>query len=598
MTKKTIRARAPQAARATPVTAEMLALKQRDISVSEFFLKNRHLLGFDSLRKALLTTVKEAVDNALDACEEAGIPPEISVEIQQVAPQRFRVAITDNGPGIVRAQIPKIFAKLLYGSKFHRLRMARGQQGIGISAAGMYAQLTTGVPIRILSRTGPHRKAHEIEVQMDTRRNAPVVLKDVESDWCPTFPPIPREGGDASAVAGGAGARYEHGTSVVLELEAVYARGRLSVDEYLRQCAVVNPHLQLHYRLVPLRKDETLQAHDGVESSGNAPDRSGEALGAGGFGLWQVFPRVGAELPPSPREIKPHPHGVELGRLVQMLKETSARTLKRMLCEDFCRVSLRVADEICQRAGLSPQGCPGRLPQRDVEALFAALSATRLMRPPTDCLSPIGAEALQAGLAREIPADFCTAVTRPPAVYRGNPFQIEVALAYARPGEADGAADEPVRVLRFANRVPLLHMAGACAITRAVTEVDWRRYGLAQPRGALPTGPAILAVHMASVWVPFTSESKEAIAHYPEILREITFGLQECGRRLAVFLSRRRRQAEQERKRNYMALYLPHLARGLREILGLGEREERAVVERLHRLLDRTPLQGQPTRQG
>ena len=137
----------------TKETAESMAKRQREISVSEFFLKNRHLLGFDSPRKAIMTAVKEAVDNSLDACEEAGILPEISVELQQHAENRFVVIITDNGPGIVRAQIPKVFAKLLYGSKFHRLRMSRGQQGIGISAAGMYGQLTTGTATIILSRT-------------------------------------------------------------------------------------------------------------------------------------------------------------------------------------------------------------------------------------------------------------------------------------------------------------------------------------------------------------------------------------------------------------------------------------------------------------
>ena len=116
--------------------AESMAARQRDISVSEFFAKNRHLLGFDSPRKALLTSVKEAVDNSLDACEEAGILPEIWVHIEQVgdAGTRYRMGVQDNGPGIVSKQIPLIFGKLLYGSKFHRLRMSRGQQGIGISA--------------------------------------------------------------------------------------------------------------------------------------------------------------------------------------------------------------------------------------------------------------------------------------------------------------------------------------------------------------------------------------------------------------------------------------------------------------------------------
>jgi DNA topoisomerase VI subunit B len=131
-------------------TAEGMAAKQRDISVSEFFAKNRHLLGFDNPRKALLTAVKEAVDNSLDACEEAGILPEIWVHMEQTGENRFKLAVQDNGPGIVKKQIPLIFGKLLYGSKFHRLRMSRGQQGIGISAAGMYGMLTTGKPVKII----------------------------------------------------------------------------------------------------------------------------------------------------------------------------------------------------------------------------------------------------------------------------------------------------------------------------------------------------------------------------------------------------------------------------------------------------------------
>ena len=129
-TSSTIGTAASAAARAT---AESMAAKQRDISVSEFFAKNRHLLGFDNPRKALLTTVKEAVDNSLDACEEAGIVPEIWVVIEATGNNRFKVSVQDNGPGIVKKQIPLIFGKLLYGSKFHRLRMSRGQQGIGIS---------------------------------------------------------------------------------------------------------------------------------------------------------------------------------------------------------------------------------------------------------------------------------------------------------------------------------------------------------------------------------------------------------------------------------------------------------------------------------
>src|SRR5512145_2789431 len=214
------------------VSAVEMGARQREISVSEFFTKNRHLLGFDNPRKALLTCVKEAVDNALDAAEEAGILPDVVVTVEVAAnggapppasqATRFRVTIADNGPGIVRQQIPPIFAKLLYGSKFHRLRMSRGQQGIGISAAGMYAQLTTGKPVQIISRTNPRTQAHYFEVQIDTKKNEPRILEKKQIDW-----DAPR------------------GTQVCMEVDGRYQKGRASVDEYLEQTAIANPHVDL-----------------------------------------------------------------------------------------------------------------------------------------------------------------------------------------------------------------------------------------------------------------------------------------------------------------------------------------------------------------
>jgi DNA topoisomerase-6 subunit B len=301
--------------------------------------------------------------------------------------------------------------------------------------------------------------------------------------------------------------------------------------------------------------------------------------------------------------------------LMQMLKDGRARTLRAFLHQDFSRVSDRVALDICQKAGLEPKSRPTRVAFQESERLFKAINDTKLMNPPTDCISPIGEEQIQAGLKKEIQADLYEAVTRSPAVYRGNPFQIELGLAYknlgkmagdtakGRNGEAtsepqnavvataDGPTlEEPIRLLRFANRVPLLYQQGACAITKSVTSVDWKNYGLPHPKGSLPLGPMVLLVHMASVWVPFTSESKEAIASYDEILREITLGLQELGRRLAVYLSRRRRQLEAERKRSYMELYIPHLALGLRQILKLKEKEETRIVSKLQKMLERTHL--------
>ncbi len=579
--------------KAAPETAESMAEKQRDISVSEFFLKNRHLLGFDSPRKALMTCVKEAVDNSLDACEEAGILPEISVDIQQTASDRFRIAVTDNGPGIVRAQIPKIFAKLLYGSKFHRLRMSRGQQGIGISAAGMYGQLTAGTSTKILSKIKSSKMAHHMEVQIDTRANKPTILVDEEVEWLPTFQPVEtipvaavsdrRDGDQRSPLQKTKELKpieSRHGTCVEIVMEAAYVRGRLSVDEYLKQCAIVNPHLQLHYRLALIKKEEPQTDEKKEKKAGPSFDETRMS-----------FFRAVNKLPEPPTEIKPHPHGVELGILMQMLKDSSARTLRSALTTDFSRVGDRSALEICERAGLNPKANPTRIAHQESEALYKAIQDSKLMRPPTDCLSPIGETAIIAGLKKEIEADFYTAVTREPEVYRGNPFQIEVGVAYAKPDPTkELGAEEPVRVFRFANRVPLLYQAGACAVSDAVTGVNWKAYGLSQPKDALPLGPMVILVHMASVWVPFTSESKEAIAHYTEIIKEMTYALQECGRQLSVFLSRRRRAAEAERKRSYIQLYIPHLALGLREILDLDDRQEKSIIHKLGKMLEKTHL--------
>ncbi len=511
-------------------TAEDMAKRQRDISVAEFFMKNRHLLGFDNPRKALLTTIKEGVDNSLDACEEAGILPEVKVIVSPGQEEnRFLVTIEDNGPGILKKQIPKIFAKLLYGSKFHRLKMSRGQQGIGISAAGMYGQLTTGKPIAITSKTARNKPAHHYELEIDAKKNEPRILVDEEVEW-----PVDR------------------GTKVEIEMEAKFQKGRQSVEEYLEQTAIANPHVALQF----------------VTPEGELKD----------------YPRASKELPVETREIKPHPYGVELGVLIKMLHDTQARTLQSFLHTDFSRVSMRVAKQICEAAKLYERARPTRIARQEADNLFKAINSTKIMSPPTDCLSPIGEELILAGLKKQIEADFYTAVTRPPSVYRGNPFQIEAGIAYGGSIPADGLA----RVLRYANRVPLLYQQSACAISKSVLGTSWRNYALQQSSGALPSGPLVILVHMASVWVPFTSESKEAIAHYPEIIKEVRLALQECGRKLAVFLRRRRKAAESERKKAYIQKYIPHVAIALREMLNLTERQQDALVEQLTDVLERS----------
>ena len=510
------------------LTANDMAKQQREISISEFFTKNRHLLGFDNPRRALLTTVKEAVDNSLDACEEAGILPEVSVTIKQTtSEERFRITVTDNGPGIVKKQIPRVFGKLLYGSKFHRLKMSRGQQGIGISAAGMYGHLTTGHPVCVTSRIAPKQPAHYYEIVINTSNNEPKILKEETVDW-----------------------DMPQGTRVEIELEGIYQRGLWSVDEYLEQTATANPHVSLRYE---------------------APD-----------GQKMVLPRATDVLPDEPREIKPHPHGIELGTLITILHETRAHTLAGCLQLEFCRVSKRTAQEICQRAGLHENARPRRIAQNEADKLLKALRDTKLMNPPMDCVCPIGKDLIEAGMRKHFEADFYAAVTRTPTVYRGIPFVIEAGVAYG----GDMKEGTPAKLMRFANRVPLLYNTGACVTKQAVCDLNWRQYGVDQPSGALPTGPLLILVHVASPWVPFTSESKEAVASYPAIEKEITLAVQECARGLRRFIHGNRRRAEERRKREYIEKYIPHIGEALQEILKLSDVRREKVVASLTDVLE------------
>jgi DNA topoisomerase-6 subunit B len=603
-------------------TAHSMAASQRDISVSEFFAKNRHLLGFDNPRKALLTTVKEAVDNALDACEEAGILPELWIRIAPTGENRYRVEVQDNGPGILKKQIPLIFGKLLYGSKFHRLRMSRGQQGIGISAAGMYGLLTTGKPVRILSKISRTKPGHYYAIQIDTKRNEPEILNGRgEGEEIP----VGERGRQALEKLGIAWVEVDHGTLVTIELEARYQRGRGSVDEYLEQTALANPHVTMHY-VDPEGKETT-------------------------------YARVTETLPPEPKEIKPHPYGVELGRLVAMLKETKATTMMQFLTGSFSRVGANVARRICEAAKVSPRASPRKIGRHEADELYKAIQTTKIPAPATDCISPIGEELILRGLRQLVPGEFYAAATRPPAVYRGNPFLIEVGLAYGGGpathrvaketlvellGQTDArtlrqfltstfdgvgvqAADKIIHeaglrrrtapaklkdaeinrlheamqnvnlsegqtmtVLRYANRVPLLFQAGACAITQTVMATNWRSYGLAQSRGNLPTGPVTIMVHMASVWVPFTSESKEAIAGYPEIQKELRLALQAVGRKLGMYLRRRIRVKQEGERRNLFLRYLGEVATAVSEI---NQTDREALYQRLLKVAKRKTSQ-------
>jgi DNA topoisomerase-6 subunit B len=502
--------------------AEELAKKQKAISIAEFFEKNRQILGFDSVPRSLLTSVKEAVDNSLDACEEAGILPDIFIKIENKSKNLLTLIVEDNGPGIVKEQIPKVFAKLLYGSRFHSMKQSRGQQGIGISAAVLYSQLTTGRPAKIVSKIDKDAPAHYFELLINTQTNEPEILKDKVIDW-----------------------DRLRGTRIELEMEASYFKGRQSVSGYLKDTAIVNPHARI-----------TL-----IEPDNNK----------------LIFERATDKLPVQPKEILPHPHGIELGTLMKMLRYTECKNISDFLCESFSRIGAQTAKEICKKSGIAPDVKPKKVALDEAKRLHEAFKTVKIQAPPTDCLSPITEELIRKGLEKEHTVDFIETTTRPAGVHNGHPFQVEAGIAYG----GNLSKENKVDILRFANRVPLLYQQGACAVTHAVENIKWRNYSLDQPGGGIPIGPAIILVHVASTHIPFTSESKEAIADVPEIIEEIELALKDVGRRLNLYLSRQDNLLRRREKEEIILKILPRIAKKVGEILEMPTPDITPVVAKI-----------------
>ena len=505
--------------------ADKMAKNQKQIAISEFFEKNKHFLGFDSLQRSIITAVKEAVDNSLDACEEARILPDIRVKISKIDSKKdiLELQTEDNGPGIPQKSIEKVFGQLLFGSRFHAIRQSRGQQGIGITGVVMYSQLTTGKPTHVLSKIANDDTAVSVNIGLDTRKNKAVKSDQTRIIW---------ENDDLT--------RKEHGLRVTTRMKAKYQRGRQSVFQYLRMTSIVNPHADIMFT-----------------------DPDGETY---------HWPRVTERLPSKVDAIKPHPHGIELGQLQRMCRESSDSRMTVFLRQNFSGVSMRAAKELCEAAELEITVKPKSLKPDDVRALLEAFQgervvngkAIKLLSPPTNCLSPIEEMLIKKGLSKTIDSKFVSTMTRAPTVSHGNPFQVEVGLIF---GEGM-AADKHVEVLRFANRVPLMYQQGGWLLTKAIESVDWRQYGLEQAGGkGVPKGPAAILVHLASTNVQFTSEAKEALSDNEFVFEETRRAMLEMGRGLRKHLEKKKKMAKTREKFELINDILPAIAEKSASIL-------------------------------
>jgi len=450
--------------------------KFKRISVAEFFERNRHLLGFDSPRKALLIAVKEYIDNSLDACEEYKILPDIKVEIDKLEEDVYEVTVEDNGPGIPYENVPEIFGSFLFGSKFHRFISTRGKQGIGASAVTLYSQLTTKEPVEIITKMKNKEKGIRYKIKIDVKTNTPLIVEKEEIEM-----------------------KKESGTIIKAKIIGQYIKGKQSVDEYIKLTALINPHANIIYK---------------------NPD--GEKF---------TYKRI-INYIPELKEVKPHPYGIELGYFDRLIKETDEKTLLNFLTKTFSSVGQNTAVEILKKAKIDPDINPKNLNDDQIIKLYNALQNARLRAIQSKYIVTLGSDIILKSMENILKPEYMAAIRRKPGLYRGIPFIVEVGIAY-------GGEMTEFQYYRFANRVPLLYKPGEDAITHALKEINWKHYGF-EIEGEFPKDPMAILVHVASVWIPFTSESKEAIAPYDEIIKEIELGIKNALRELSIYIKKKK----------------------------------------------------------
>lgn len=510
-------------------------------STAEYFAKNLQQVGFSSPAKAVLTTVKEAVDNSLDACEEAEILPEIFISIKKVGAGASRntdlveIIVEDNGPGLEADDIPKVFGEYLASSKFGRGRCSRGQQGIGISAATTWAQLTNATGVRVTSKTAKMKKALSTIVDVDIKGNKGLLKKKETVDW-----------------------NKPHGLRVEFRIDGrVQLNGDGGLLTYIEGTTLVNPHLTLKYAL-PDQDDVDVE-------------------------------RVSQTMPEVPPATLPHPHTMKLGEFMTHAGLFGKITLENFLKKGFSRVSDVTLKEMVKK-GLKKALLDKSLTaiaETDYKSVYQLLQDVELVAPSTRSVLTVGEEGLSKSIHRLGQVDFFSVVTRKPRICDFKPVVVEVAIArfLNRPGSEGG--EEPIQLLRFANRVPLQFDKGACAITRAVESVNWRSYGINQPKDSLPTGPYVFAISVTSPFIKFKNASKETIDGSEELIEEIRRALMQAGQKLSRHIRAESKAADLERKILHIEKFGPILVQGLARIIGAPKGRVAKAEEGLKKLLGR-----------
>lgn len=519
------------------VGAEELFTEFKEHSVADFFKKNKQMLGLSGKQRTMTTIIHELVTNSLDACEEAGILPDIEVSISELGQEYYEISVVDNGPGIPEDKLASAMGKLLAGTKFHRLVQTRGQQGIGVSGIILLSQMTTGKPTKLISGT-TKGKTISMEMSIDSKTNTPKVSEKhyLENKF--------------------------RGLAVKCKFkDIVYKKGQSSVDEYLRRTAIANPHLTLTF-VDPLNEKTK-------------------------------YTRTVNKLPNIPTAVKPHPRGVTVDEMLTYARHAQSRKVNSFLTSTFDRFGQTAVDNIQKIIHFDLNKDPRAMTWEEAEDLIKAIKQTKFIAPSTDNLVPIGEDHIKKSLKSIVEPEFLSVVTRKPTVYQGGyAFQVEAAVAYGgkagrlisveKTNDKKEVITEEVRsseIIRYANKAPLLFDAGGCAITKTVESVEWKRYGVYN----FDTSPITVFVNLISVHIPYTGAGKSAVSDDSDIVAEIKLALMDVARRVGTYIIDKKREEEKKEKKKVFAKYAPYVVDAL--IHTTGEKNRELLLKNLNSMV-------------
>ena len=483
-----------------------------ELSVSAWFYRNRAIAGFDNPARSLYVSVRELMENSLDACEDAQILPEVTVLLKREketagtdmlsqGPETFELVVKDNGTGISRETIPLLLGKMLTGTKFTH-KQSRGTFGLGGSLALLYGQVTTQRPIEIVTGQKGLDHGYRVKMRLDIENNTPIIIEEER---------IPKS-------------EDEHGTMVSFWLQGDWIRSKRRIIDYFVHTAIIVPYASLFFETPD---DEVIK-----------------------------YDRVIEVIPKPSVESKPHPRGIDVEMLKSMIASTRKRSLKSFLTSSFQRVGGTIAEEFLSFIGLEPNRVPESMEQEELVSMMNAMEKfSKFLPPSAKTLSPVGTDVLRAGVQRLSP-EFVIFRQRSPSVYEGHPFIVETGVAYG------GQLSPGASVIRFANRIPLLYDERSDVSYRVVRDLKLKSYGLRQE------DPLTFMMHICSTKIPYKTIGKEYIADVDEVRKEIELGFKDCLRELSKNLRSRNRAKSHRKRETRLAKYYRFTAETLSTATG------------------------------